>query len=173
MSQKIPSDAFEQYVAMGAERSYQALADRLGVTKRAVSKRAKAEDWTKRLERIERLARERADEKLVEHLEDMRVRHLKTLRAMNARALAALQAFPLTSGMEAIRAAELAIKLERLIAGEPTERQAVTVEETIKREYDRWLGGGDEDRDDEEADPDRPGSRAAEGEGDDDESAVA
>jgi hypothetical protein len=55
------------------------------------------------------------------------------------RAIKGMQEFPLTSGMEAIRAAELAIKLERLIAGESSERTEVSVTEAIKRETQRWL----------------------------------
>ena len=60
---------------------------------------------------------------------------------MNMRAVEALRSYPLTNGMEAMRAAEMVIKLERLIHGEPTERNAVSVEELIKREYaelDGW-----------------------------------
>ncbi len=48
-----------------------------------------------------------------------------------------LQQHPLSSSMEAIRAAELAIKLERLIMGEASERTAVTAEETVRKEMSR------------------------------------
>ena len=64
---------------------------------------------------------------------------------MNARAVEALKQYPLSTAMEAMKAAEVVIKLERLIAGEPTERNAVSVEETIKREYQRWLTEPSED----------------------------
>jgi hypothetical protein len=40
--------------------------------------------------------------------------------------------------MEAIKAAELAIKLERLVVGEVADRTAV-VEEIVKREYEQWM----------------------------------
>jgi hypothetical protein len=53
--------------------------------------------------------------------------------------------------MEGVRAAELVIKLERLLAGESSERSTVTVEEVTRRELDRWLvpvGAGDADQDD-------------------------
>ncbi len=139
MNGKIPPDAFEYYVALGPGRSYRTVADRYGVTKRAVTKHAAREGWTSRLEKIEQEAREKSDGKLVEVLGEMRDRHLKTVRAMNARALTALKQYPLSSGMEAMRAAELAIKLERLIVGEPSERTELTVEEVTKRELARWL----------------------------------
>ena len=56
----------------------------------------------------------------------------------------ALQQYPLSSGMEAMRAAEMVIKLERLIFGEPSERTAVSVEDTIRSEYERWMAADDD-----------------------------
>ena len=53
MTRKIPEDAFELYVSLGPERSYAAVAEQYGVTKRAVVKRAKAEAWSERLAKIE------------------------------------------------------------------------------------------------------------------------
>ncbi len=152
MARKIPEDAFAQYVAMGVERSYQALADVLGVTKRAITKIGAREGWAARLAKIEQTARERSDQRLAETLEEIRSRHLKTLRAMNARALSALQQFPLNSGMEAMRAAEMVIKLERLIVGEPSERTEVGIEEITRREVAKFLEvavDGDDDDDEE------------------------
>ncbi len=155
MNRKIPPDAFEFYHSLGPRRSHQAVADEYGVTKRAVTDFAKRERWSKRLEAIEREAREQSDKKIAETLEEIRSRHLKTLRAMNARALSALQQFPLTSGMEAMRAAEMVIKLERLIVGEPSERTEVGIEEITRLEVARFLevaGDGDDGEDgDEEA----------------------
>ena len=139
MAKRIPEDAFAQYVGMGAERSYQALADRLDVTKRAIVKIATREDWSARLQKIEHEARESSDKKLAEGLEEMRTRHLKTLRAMHARAVEAIRQYPLNSGMEAMKAAELVIKMERLITGEATERGEVAVSEVVRRESERWL----------------------------------
>jgi len=152
VNRKIPPDAFEFYHSLGTGRSYQAVADEYGVTKRAVTDFAKRETWSKRLEAIEREAREQSDKKIAETLEEIRSRHLKTLRAMNARALSALQQFPLNSGMEAMRAAEMVIKLERLVVGEPSERTEVGIEEITRREVTRFLevAVDDDDDDDEE-----------------------
>ena len=58
---------------------------------------------------------------------------------MNARALEALKTYPLRTGWDGIRAAEAAVKLERLIIGEPTDRSAVSVESVVRREYERWM----------------------------------
>ena len=134
---KIPPHAFDDYAGMGRARSYKAIAERYGVSKRAVVKCAERERWAERMETIEREARERGDKKLAETLEGMRERHLVTIRAMQTRALTALQQYPLSTGMEAMKAAEVAIKLERLVAGEPTERSALSVED-IRQRYERW-----------------------------------
>lgn len=145
MNRKIPDDAFDRYVSLGPARSYQVLADEYGVSKRAVTKRAAAEDWTQRLDKIEAEARRQGDKKLAETLGEMRSRHLTTIRAMQSRAVSALQKYPLTSGMEAMKAAEMAIKLERLVAGESTDNTVLSVEEICRREYaDLMVEGGDD-----------------------------
>ena len=150
MTRRIPPDAFEFYVSLGEDRSYQKVAEHYKFTKRAIQGCAHRENWARRLEKIERESRERTDKRLGETLDDIRERHLKTLRAMNGRALEALKTYPISSGMDAIRAAEAVIKLERLIVGDPTDRSAVSVEEVIKREFTRWMD--DEDQDDERDD---------------------
>ena len=136
---KIASDAFEQYVALGQERSYQGIANKYDCSKNAVAKIAAKERWSERLAKIEQEARDNSDKKLVEKLGDMRLRHLKTCRVMHAKALQALQQHPLTSAFEAFKVATETIKLERLIAGEVSERTAVDIEEVTRRELSRWL----------------------------------
>jgi len=156
-SKRIPPDAFDFYVGLGSERSYRLVAEQFGVSKRAVTKLAAREHWAERLVNIESEARERSDAKLVETVEEMRSRHLKMARAMGARVISALREYPLGSGMEAMRGAEMVIKLERLIVGEPSDRTAVTVEEVTKRELASWLtdepddvaGGCEQGHDDE------------------------
>ncbi len=155
--QKIPSDAFEYYVSLGPERSYRAVGKHFGVSKRAVTRHAVAEKWPDRLDKIEREARERSDQRIAESIDEMRSRHLKTLRAMSARALTALKEHPLTTGMEAIKAAGIAIKLERLIAGEPSARTSFTVEEVTRREIESLLVADD----DEDAEDDGDGDAEA------------
>jgi hypothetical protein len=139
VTQRIPEDAFEFYVGLGARRSYQAVADHCGVTKRAVLKHATKERWVERLEEIQDEARIESDKKLAADLAEMHERHRRMLRAVAGRAIAAIKEHPLASGMEGVRAAELVIKMERVLAGESTERTAVSVEEVTRRELDRWL----------------------------------
>ncbi len=155
MSNRIPPDAFEHYVSLGPERTHAKIAEEYDVSVRAVSKCASRENWTERLEKIDRDSRERTDKRLGETLDDIRVRHLKTLRVMNARAVEALKQYPLSSAMEAMKAAEVVIKLERLIIGEPTERNAMTIEEITREEIQTLLVvAGDEDDEDEEEEDD-------------------
>jgi len=152
MSHKIPDDAFAYYVSLQEERSYEAVAKFYGVSRRAVTKAAARENWSERLEKIERDARERADKKLAEAVSEVHMRHRKMLQGMAGRAVKAIAEYPLTSGMEGMRAAEIVIKLERLIAGEPTER--VDVAGTIKRECQTLLlkPGEEEDWNDDDSD---------------------
>ncbi len=46
--------------------------------------------------------------------------------------------------MEAVRALDFSIKQERTIRGEPSDRTAVSVEDAIKREYERWMSTDEE-----------------------------
>lgn len=139
MHRKIPAEAFDHYVSLGPTRSYAAVARRYRVSARGVTKCAAREDWQGRLEKIEAAARTRADEKAAETLQAVNARHLKTLRVIQAKALAALQTLPLQSGMDAVRALDLAIRQERVVLGEPGDRQAVDLESIIRRENERWL----------------------------------
>ena len=157
MNRKLPPDAFDFYASLGTDRSYRAVAKQFGASKRAVQNCADREEWTKRLEKIELESRERADKRIGETLDDIRERHMKTLRAMNGRAIEGLKSFPITSGMDAMRASEMVIKLERLIIGEPTERNAMSIEEITREEIRSLLvvvGDGDEDDDEGEDDDD-------------------
>ena len=145
MAGKLPKDAFDVYMSLGPARSYQAVADHFGVSKRAVTNRATKERWQQRATEIETKARQGAEQRLLETLEDMNARHLKSLRVVQARAIEALRGMPLESAMEAVRALDISIRQERLIRGEPSERTALQVEEVIKREYQRWMVEDGED----------------------------
>ncbi len=147
MAKKIPPDAFDYYFALGPGRSYQAVAVKYNVTKRAVLDIAKREKWQERLDEIHRKARENATEKALESLEQMNERHLSTLKVIQSKALAALRAMPLNSALAAVRALDLSIRQERTIRGEPSDRTAVSVEDTIKREYERWMLTSDKNTD--------------------------
>jgi len=136
---KIPPDAFEYYLSLGPGRSYQAVAAKYEVSKRAVVDLAKRERWQGRVAEIEARARQAATDKAVETLEAVKVRHLKALRVIQAKALEALRAMPLETAIDAVRALDLSIRQERVVLGEPGERTELSVEEVIKREYEQLM----------------------------------
>ena len=135
---RLPREAVDAYLTMGADRSYQAVADKFGVSKTSVVARAQKEDWQGRLQRLEAEAHEKAERKAVEDMQAVRARQLKAARFLQARALEALQSLPAEKGVRAAAALSIAWKHELLLLGEPTERQA-NVEEITKREMARWL----------------------------------
>jgi transposase-like protein len=149
VTRKLPPDAFDYYVGLGPGRSYVSVAQKFGVTKRAVTKLAARETWQERLGALEQKAREQADSRIVETLEGMNTRHLKMLRLIQGKALQALQSMPILDAVAAAKALDMAIKQERVVRGEPGDRQAVDVEAIIRRENERWLmrdaGGGADD----------------------------
>jgi hypothetical protein len=135
MRRKIPAEAYSFYLGLGQLRSYEAVAAKYGVTKRAVTRCAKREQWQPRLEVAERQARERAEEKAQESLDEMNDRHLKTMQLVQKKAIEALRQMPLDTAMNAVRALALSVDRERLIRGEPTDRSTINIEEIIRREY--------------------------------------
>ena len=141
MTNRIAAEpAFDFYVHLGASRSYQAVADHFGVNKRSITRHATKHGWSRRLLEIETKARERADTQLVDAVEEMSARHLKIAKLLQAKALQALQSMSIDTAMGAVKALDIGVKQERLALGEPTDRNAVAVEEIIKREAARWLG---------------------------------
>ena len=158
---KIHDDAFAFWVLLGEDRTYAQVAAKYGVSQRAVVKAAARERWAERLAEVEKAAREQADKKLAEGRAEMLVRHRRMLQAMAARAIKAISEYPLTSGMEGMRAAETVIKLERLVAGEASERTEHTVASVTRQEIDRLVAV--EELPSDEGDP------AEEGHGDEDE----
>lgn len=140
MNRKIPTDAFEQYVALGTGRSYASLARSFGVNKRSVVKLATRERWQERLAGIERQAQVKSDARAAETLEAMKARHLKTLSAVLGRALEGLKSMPLDNAMDAIRAIDMVLKQERLIRGADSEDAAGrSIEEITRRELHTLL----------------------------------
>jgi hypothetical protein len=141
----VPDDAFALYVALGPEgRSYDAVAKHYGLTKKTITRAAVRERWQERLEALERKAQEETDAKLASTIHEANMRHRKLLLAVAARAAQALQQYELKSAMEAVRAAEVAVKLERLMLGESTESKSISVEQTSRDELARLLVAEDE-----------------------------
>ena len=139
MANRIPPDAFEFYVSLGDNRSYQLVADHYGVSKRAVVKKATKENWQHRLRQAETKAARITDERVLEDLETMKTRHLKALKIIQGKALETLRQMPLKTGMDAVRALSMALKQELDLRGATDEQSSGSVEDLIKREHERWV----------------------------------
>jgi hypothetical protein len=136
---KLPPDALSYYVSLGPARSYAQVGEHFGVTKRAVVKLATRERWQAQVEEIERQAREKAKLKATESQEEMNERHLKIARATQSKALEALMRYPLETALQAVRALESSVRQERTIRCEPTGESGSSIENIIRREYERWM----------------------------------
>ena len=134
MNRKLGSDAFTFYFSLGPSRSYQAVAEKYGVSKRAVSNMAEREKWQDRLAELERKARDQAEAKALETLEDMNERHLKVLRFIQGRAIDAMKSMPIESAMDAVRAYTMSVDKERTIRGEPSDRTQIDLAEVTREE---------------------------------------
>ena len=115
------------------------MAARYGVTKRAVTSLAKQENWQVRLAEVEQKAQSRLEEKRVDAVEAAHEQHLKALRLVLGKGIEALRDTPIDSARDAIRAIGLAVREIRVELGEPSDRTAISVEDTIRREYERWM----------------------------------
>lgn len=147
MNRKVPSNAFEFYFSLGPSRSYQAVADRYGVTKQAITKVAARERWPERLAELEDQARQRSTEKAVETLDEMNERHLKILRAVQSKAIEGLRSMPVATARDILRALELVMRQERVIRGQPGERGELSLEEITRREIATLLIMDDDNED--------------------------
>jgi len=170
---KLPEDAFAFYVALGTDRSYDAVAAHFQVNRRTVVRGAARDRWAERLEAIEQTTRALNDAKLAGEIHEMHMQHNKLLKAMASRVASALQSYQLTSAMEGLRGAEIVIKLQRTIAGEPAEKTSVSVERVTRGELARFLTtDAEDDWSRFEGKPDNPagddgeeGAAAADGQG--------
>jgi len=143
MNKKIPADAYSFYVSLGPGRSYEAVAEKYGATKRGVADHAKRERWPQRIEELERRAREQADEQALESVAEMNLRHIREARFLQSKGLEGLKSGrpELLSACGKLVASGLT--LERLIRGHATERTE-SVESVIRREYERWMVPADD-----------------------------
>jgi hypothetical protein len=88
----------------------------------------------------------------------MNDRHLRVMQVIQKKALETLKAMSLDTAIEAVRALDIAVRQERLIRGEPSERTELTTESIIRREFASWMR--DESASDEAASADDPSTSA-------------
>jgi len=136
---KLPDDAFAFYLALGAGRSHQAVADHYVVDKKTVTNRAVKENWKDRIAEHERKLREESEKKAHESVGAMDDRHLKVAGYIQARAIETIKSMPLDSAMDAVKAYKLAAEMERMIRGRPNEESMAEREKKIFADHERWL----------------------------------
>ena len=151
---KIAPDALTYYVSLGPGRSYQKVAEKYDVTKRAVTKLAAKERWQKKVAEIEQSARESAEEKARDEVAEAYAQQITGLKLLFHRGVEALRGMAIDTPADATRAIQVACREWRTALGEPTDRTEISVEEKIRSEYERWMTVGRGESDPPDADRD-------------------
>ena len=108
MKGKLPLEAFDYYLTLGVGRSYQAVAEKYGVSKVAVTTRAKRDDWQGKIQQIEAEAAKKSQRRAIETREEESERRLKYWQAVERRALEPVRAPTSETVIEAVPAVHLA-----------------------------------------------------------------
>ena len=149
---RLSPDAYSYYVELGLARSYEAVAQKFGVSKVTVVNHAAKERWQERLREAEQKAREEANTKAVDVLQEVKDRQLMEARILEHRALDALRTLPPEKAAKAAMMLQIAWRHELLLLGEPSARTELTIEEVTQREIQTLLkrveveDDGEEDR---------------------------
>ena len=149
---RLSPDAYSYYVELGLARSYEAVAQKFGVSKVTVVNHAAKERWQERLREAEQKAREEANTKAVDVLQEVKDRQLMEARILEHRALDALRTLPPEKAAKAAMMLQIAWRHELLLLGEPSERTELTIVEVTQREIQTLLkrveveDDGEEDR---------------------------
>lgn len=88
---KLPPIAFAFYLSLGTGRTYQRVAERFGVSRQAVARRALKDRWQDQVAKAEEKARQRAVQEATDSLESMNERHLKTAQLIQKKAIERLR----------------------------------------------------------------------------------
>lgn len=171
MAERVPDSAFGIYVALGRDRSYQAVADRLGVAKRSIVRVANRENWQERVEEIDRAVRDQAEARTVETMSDLAERHVKVLHVLQARGLETLKSDRIPPA-QAARVVLAALREEREVRSLPVGNQveeeardmAALIRQFVAEAEARTFGDFaefDEDASAEDSDETDPGPRLA------------
>lgn len=131
-----PEAAFRTWAAMGASRSYTAVAQEFGVADSTVLRLARRQCWDKRLAALERPAQEAGDEQLRQAVQEMNERHIAVARKLVEKGAEALCLLEPSSVAEALRLVETGAKLERQARGEPDSKKQVTVETILRERFE-------------------------------------
>lgn len=138
-----PEAAFQTWAAMGAARSYSAVAREYGVADTTVLRLAKKGGWDKRLALIEAPARAESDERLRAAVKEMNERHIDVARDLVQKGADALCCLVPASVSEALRMIETGSKLERQAHGEPDSKKTLTIETILRDRFEALVVADD------------------------------
>jgi hypothetical protein len=139
VKKKIPPDAYAFYLGLGPGRSYQAVAERYVVTKRAVAFCADRENWQKRIREEDSKLREKAEKQAAESNKTVRQGQLKVLRFIQGKAIEALKDMSITSAVDAAKVYTLALDKERQLLGDSGDENPSVVEQITRDEVRNLL----------------------------------
>lgn len=144
---QLPPEAFSLYLEL---RSVHAVSERLGIPESLIYQAKRRERWAERATEVDRAAAEALMRRRQEAVRAMHEEHATTgryLLALGVEALKKLQEKQdLPRYSAALKAIEVGAKMRSLALGEPTERQAVDVEDIKRREREEWLAEVDSPR---------------------------
>lgn len=112
---KLSDAAFATYVRMGESRSHRRIALEFGVTKRAVTKRAKCERWAERLRAIEAASRVEEDREHAREIAESTLVLRRALIDFVPRFLESLEKRPCRTPSERCQEARLVLAFGRYL----------------------------------------------------------
>lgn len=122
------AEAFAFYCASGANRSYSATAKHFGCSRNQIQRMGSANNWVRRVEEHEQRAAAKVESELEETMAEMHARHLNAVRACFAKSMEAMEDVDLAGFADVVKGLEFAIKSERLIREQPTDRTSIDFE---------------------------------------------
>lgn len=144
---RLSENAFDYYLGLGNARSYQAVANHFGVCKQTVTNHAKKQRWQQRIAEATQAARNEAEAAFKRDEVDRKRHHLKVSRELIAKAADVLRVLPMTA-MESVQTIDMAMRCERLLLGEPTDRTENTLEEILREDVRQWMQRATDDASD-------------------------
>lgn len=149
-SERRSAEAFTYFCSLGGSRTYAKVAEQYGVSDRTVEKWGADGNWQRRAREWDKIQIEQERELLAEEVRKVAKEQLSMAKFIRHKAFHDLKTLDFEDANGAVKAIEMAMKQERLILGEPSERAEVSVKEEIQQAYDRWLVIDGEDDDEEE-----------------------
>ena len=139
-------EAFEYYYGMGAERSYDAVATKFGISKSTIFNWAKAHDWQERIEQRDIENARKLAKKTDDSIVNSKARYRKLIKVLIAKAVGKINRDELAA--MSIKDIKMLINTDMLLMGEATERSET-------KEYVAVWGGSENDDSDSDGDDTR------------------